>query len=103
MTYEIIGYREGAHQIPEDIKMEAALYSDGVDGTFNSVDIHNRYPAIFPNPRTPVVYGIRGVNRVLMITLNTMGGIFRICIHTGSRVPLDPGRSHQRVRTISQP
>lgn len=63
MTYEIIGYREGAHQIPEDIKMEAALYADSVGGTFNSVDIHNRYPAIFPNPRTPVVYGIRGVNR----------------------------------------
>jgi tRNA(Ile2)-agmatinylcytidine synthase len=43
--------------------MECAGLADGTEGTFNSLDIKNRYPAIFPNPRTPVVYGIRGVNR----------------------------------------
>ncbi|WP_393971810.1 tRNA(Ile)(2)-agmatinylcytidine synthase [Oxyplasma meridianum] len=62
ITYEIIGYREGNKEIPEETKMECAMMADGYEGTFNSVDIRNRYPAIFPNPRTPVVYGIRGIN-----------------------------------------
>ena len=67
VTYEVIGYREDDHHVPQNTKMEAALYADSVEGTFNSVDIHNRYPAIFPNPRTPVVYGIRGVNKEYLL------------------------------------
>ena len=62
ITYEIMGYHDGNKEIPEETRMECALLADGVEGTFNSVDRRNRYPAIFPNPRTPVVYGIRGVN-----------------------------------------
>jgi len=62
LTYEIIGYCEGNKEIPDETRMECAILADGVEGTFNSVDRKNRYPAIFPNPRTPVVYGIRGVN-----------------------------------------
>lgn len=67
ITYEIIGYRDGNKDIPMETKMECAMLADGVEGTFNSVDRKNRYPAIFPNPRTPVVYGIRGVNRKKLV------------------------------------
>ena len=62
ITYEIIGYRNGNKEIPMETKMECAGFADRTEGTFNSLDIKNSYPAIFPNPRTPVVYGIRGIN-----------------------------------------
>ncbi len=62
-TYEIITYRY-PHPEPIDhgIKMAAARHADSYPDTFNNVDEINNYPAIFPHPKTPVIYGIRGFN-----------------------------------------
>ena len=61
-TYELLVYR-----YPKPDRMEASLKEsiarrcESIPGTFNNFDPHNRYAAIFPRERTPVVFGIRGV------------------------------------------
>ncbi|BAB59741.1 hypothetical protein [Thermoplasma volcanium GSS1] len=61
-TYEILAYK---YPHPEEIetekKMRLSILADTFRGTFNNVDIANKYPAIFPNPKTPVIFGIRGL------------------------------------------
>ncbi|MGC8608553.1 MAG: TiaS agmantine-binding domain-containing protein [Thermoplasmata archaeon] len=62
-TYEIITYRYPHPQfIDHSIKMEAARIADDNVTTFNNIDEANHYPAIFPHPKTPVIYGVRGFN-----------------------------------------
>lgn len=62
-TYEALIYR---YPHPEPIsfqtKMNAAMMALNVKGSFNDIDMHNRYPAIFPRERTPVVMGIRSTD-----------------------------------------
>ncbi|KAA8923441.1 tRNA(Ile)(2)-agmatinylcytidine synthase [Thermoplasma sp.] len=63
-TYEILEYRYPV-PVPMDKEKEMRLASmaDGFEGTFNNVDLRNEYAAIFPHPKTPVIYGIRGFNQ----------------------------------------
>lgn len=78
-TYECISYRQSGKVLDHSIKMEAAEYADSIPGTFNSVDRDNRYPAIFPKEKTPVMYGIRSTGYEGLLeaseTLDSMFGI----------------------------
>ncbi|CAC11685.1 conserved hypothetical protein [Thermoplasma acidophilum] len=60
-TYEMLAYRYPTPlAMQRDEKMMLASMADRYEGTFNNVDLRNEYPAIFPHPKTPVIYGIRG-------------------------------------------
>lgn len=60
-TYEMIAYRGQIGSNPDTGTMlKIAECADGITGTFNNVDRRNRYPAIFPSDRTPVIAGVRG-------------------------------------------
>lgn len=63
ITYEVLAYKyPRSKAISRKVKLEAATYAESFDFTFNSMDIRNSHPSIFPNPRTPIVYGIRGTD-----------------------------------------
>lgn len=59
-TFEVLAYREQPTPVSHDLKMKFAERLDQVYLTFNNVDRRNRYPAIFPKERTPVLFGVRG-------------------------------------------
>lgn len=64
-TFEALLYKyPSSPPIPHEIKMMAALEAQKIKGSFNNVDIANRYPAIMPRERTPVVMGIRSVDHL---------------------------------------
>ncbi|MCL6089705.1 MAG: tRNA(Ile)(2)-agmatinylcytidine synthase [Candidatus Thermoplasmatota archaeon] len=61
-TYELLVYRyPKPERIEASLKESIARWCDTIPGTFNNFDPHNRYAAIFPKERTPVVFGVRGV------------------------------------------
>lgn len=61
-TYELLDYKYPHYgDISNGEKMEISLVPENYRSTFNNIDIKNRYPAIFPKPKTPVVFGIRGI------------------------------------------
>lgn len=60
-TFEVIAYRsDSTPALSHRDKMEIAEMADEIPLTFNNIDRKNRYPAIFPKERTPVLMGIRG-------------------------------------------
>lgn len=62
-TYEAINYfYPHGRQRGLDEKMSIAGEVNMARGTFDSIDNRNRRAAIFPKERTPVVYGIRGID-----------------------------------------
>ena len=64
-TFEALLYKyPSSPPVPHEIKMMAALEAQKIKGSFNNVDIANRYPAILPRERTPVVMGIRSVGHL---------------------------------------
>ncbi len=63
-TYELLDYRYPHYtSIEHDEKMEISKVPEKYNSTFNNIDLQNKYPAIFPTPKTPVILGIRGVAR----------------------------------------
>ncbi len=61
LTYEVLAYRNGKDRSPDaSVKMRIAAQANKIQGTFNNIDTRNRYAAIFPKERTPVIMGIRG-------------------------------------------
>ncbi len=63
VTYELLDYKYPHYgYINKNVKMEIAKIPEKYDTTFNNIDIDNNYPAIFPKPKTPVIFGIRGIN-----------------------------------------
>lgn len=70
VTYESLAYKYPSLDVGSKTeKMKIAMLADRYDGTFDNIDIENRYAAIFPKARTPVVYGIRGTNRDMLVSL----------------------------------
>ena len=70
-TFEVLNYSFPAgrrRSIME--KMEISNYVESTGLTFDSIDKRNRRPAIFPREKTPVVYGIRGMDPDSMIRLS---------------------------------
>ncbi len=62
-TYEVISYSyPKAGMLEKNIMVEAASYAESFDFTFDSMDYRNSHPGMFPSPRTPVIYGIRGTD-----------------------------------------
>lgn len=62
-TYEVMAYRfPSAPVVDENVKMMIADFVDKTGKTFNTIDRKNKVAAIFPNPRTPVIFGIRGMD-----------------------------------------
>lgn len=62
-TYEVIAYSfPQAEKVRKSTMIEAASYAESFDFTFNSMDYRNTHASIFPNPKTPVIYGIRGTD-----------------------------------------
>jgi tRNA(Ile2)-agmatinylcytidine synthase len=69
-TYELLDYRYPHYEnITHDEKMAISEIPESFNSTFNNIDIKNKYPAIFPKPKTPVIFGIRGVNRNDLISI----------------------------------
>lgn len=63
-TYELLDYRYPHYtSLDHDEKMEISKIPEKYVSTFNNIDLQNKYPAIFPKPKTPVVFGIRGIDR----------------------------------------
>lgn len=61
VTYEFISYRyPSVEPVDLETKISAAITADQIHGSFNNIDRMNRYAAIFPKERTPVVFGVRG-------------------------------------------
>ncbi len=70
VTYEVLGYRfPNPEPLPRKVMHEAASYAEAFDFTFNSMDYRNSHPSIFPNPRTPIIFGIRGTDPVKLLDL----------------------------------
>ncbi len=68
-TYELLDYRYPHYEdISHKEKMEISTIPESFRSTFNNIDIKNKYPAIFPKPKTPVIFGVRGINRDDLIT-----------------------------------
>ncbi|AAT43962.1 tRNA(Ile)(2)-agmatinylcytidine synthase [Picrophilus oshimae] len=64
VTYELLNYRYPHYEnIEKDKKMDIAMIPEKYQSTFNNIDYKNKYPAIFPKPKTPVIFGIRGISR----------------------------------------
>lgn len=62
-TYEVLTYRNArGHTITPEMKMKIAEMADRIPGTFNNLDVTNRYAAVFPKDRTPVLMGVRGTD-----------------------------------------
>lgn len=62
-TFEVIAHNyPRGNQMEKSKMIEIASYVESYDFTFNSMDFRNSHPSIFPNQRTPVVYGIRGMD-----------------------------------------
>lgn len=69
-TYEVMAYRyPRAPSLDSATKMEIADRVDRTGKTFNTIDRRNRVAAIFPNPRTPVIFGIRGTDPELLLDM----------------------------------
>lgn len=63
ITYELLTYRYPfGESLGVEQKMRIAEMCDSIPGTFNNIDRVNRYPAVFPKQRTPVIMGIRGTD-----------------------------------------
>lgn len=61
-TFEFLGYKYPfGEALAPGIKFSAAERAEEIEGSFNSIDRVNPYPAIFPKERTPVVIGVRGI------------------------------------------
>lgn len=70
-TFEVLNYSFPAgrrRSITE--KLEISNYAESTGLTFDSIDRRNRRPAIFPREKTPVVYGIRGMDPDSLIRLS---------------------------------
>lgn len=61
-TYEVLSYQNKVESVPRNLKMAVAERFDSIELTFNNIDRRNRYPAIFPKERTPVLFGVRGLS-----------------------------------------
>ncbi|MEM0139303.1 MAG: tRNA(Ile)(2)-agmatinylcytidine synthase [Ferroplasma sp.] len=62
-TYELLAYKyPEPEKLNAELKMELASIPEQYNSTFNNIDLANNYPAIFPKPKTPVIFGIRGIN-----------------------------------------
>ncbi len=60
-TFEMLTYRDSTGKNPgHETRMKVAEQADQIPGTFNNIDVSNRYAAVFPKERTPVVLGVRG-------------------------------------------
>ncbi len=63
ITYELLDYRYPEYiHIDNTTKMRIASIPEMYKSTFNNIDIKNNYAAIFPKPKTPVIFGVRGVD-----------------------------------------
>ncbi len=62
-TFEALAYKfPRPMDMPAELKMDAARALElGFPDTFNNIDERNLHPAIFPSAKTPVLYGIRGL------------------------------------------
>ncbi|PYB68806.1 tRNA(Ile2) 2-agmatinylcytidine synthetase [Thermoplasma sp. Kam2015] len=79
-TYEVLEYAyPRPPDMPKETKLRLAAMADSFEGTFNNIDVRNAYPAIFPHPKTPVIYGIRGFKDDLLLAasdaINEAGSI----------------------------
>jgi tRNA(Ile2)-agmatinylcytidine synthase len=68
-TYELISYLDkgkwsGKHYVDDSSSM---LIERSFPDTFDSFDFRNRYNAIRPTTKTPILFGIRGVNPAKLI------------------------------------
>ncbi|WP_337860731.1 tRNA(Ile)(2)-agmatinylcytidine synthase [Ferroplasma sp.] len=69
-TYELLDYRYPHYgAISHDEKIMISLIPEEYQTTFNNVDLENNYPAIFPKPKTPVIFGVRGVDKNDLISI----------------------------------
>ena len=69
-TYELLDYRYPNYgDITYGEKIDISSIPESFYSTFNNIDIKNRYPAIFPKPKTPVIFGVRGVDKNDLITI----------------------------------
>ncbi len=67
-TFEFLAYRDSPGRNPShSTRLKIAEYADEIPGTFNNLDQKNRYAAIFPKERTPVVLGVRGTKKSPLI------------------------------------
>ncbi len=63
ITYELLDYKYPHYNfLQRDTKLSMASIPEKYESTFNNIDYANNYPAIFPKFKTPVIFGIRGVN-----------------------------------------
>lgn len=70
-TFEVLNYNfpTGRRRSITE-KLEISNFAESTGITFDSVDNRNRRPAIFPREKTPVVYGVRGVEPDSLIRLS---------------------------------
>jgi tRNA(Ile2)-agmatinylcytidine synthase len=69
-TYELLDYRYPHYgNISHDEKMAISLLPEAYKSTFNNIDLENNYPAIFPKPKTPVIFGVRGIDKNDLISI----------------------------------
>lgn len=70
VTYEVLAYSyPHSPSLPKGLMKEAASHAETFDFTFNSMDFRNSHPSIFPNPRTPIIYGVRGTDPQKLLDL----------------------------------
>jgi tRNA(Ile2)-agmatinylcytidine synthase len=63
-TYELLDYRYPHYEnLSHEEKMDISAIADVYRSTFNNIDLENKYPAMFPKPKTPVILGIRGIDK----------------------------------------
>ncbi len=71
VTYEVLAYQyPHPEPVPRDVMFSIADYADSFDFTFDNVDHRNRRATIFPSPRTPIIYGIRGTDPEKLLSLS---------------------------------
>ncbi len=63
ITYELLDYKYPHYNfLQRDIKLSMASIAEKYKSTFNNIDHANSYAAIFPKFKTPVIFGVRGVD-----------------------------------------
>ncbi len=63
VTYELISYKfPSPEKISMEIKERIGEIAESFKSTFNNMDRENGTVCLFPKERTPVIYGIRGIN-----------------------------------------
>ncbi len=69
-TFELICYQgEKKIKLSKEQKISIARLCDTWKGTFNNMDEENGTPSIFPKERTPVFFGIRAINPLILMKL----------------------------------